>query len=73
MSLVSRDQSLVNVQSSDVSCSVVRGHTSNIVLTSAVVDTVQDRWRDVSALASLPANVVIPGIRSCRLSLLKSL
>jgi len=61
VSLVSRDQTLSSVQCSDVGCEVGRGDTTNIVLTSAIVDSVPDKWRDVESLATLPANVVIPG------------
>ena len=61
VSLVSRDQILSSVQCSDVGCEVSRGDTTNIVLTTAMVDTIPDKWRDVEDLATLPANVIIPG------------
>ena len=61
MSLISRDEELCGIQTSEAACSVPRGQTASSVLTTARVAEVEARWRDVASLASLPANVVIPG------------
>jgi len=61
VSLVSRDQTLSSVHSSDVATNIVRSHSSSIILDTAQIDSVPEKWRNVESLVSLPANVIIPG------------
>ena len=63
VSLVSRDQSLHSVETSGSGVTVSRGHSSSIIVSTAQVDSVQEKWRDVPGLVTLPANVIIPGGR----------
>jgi len=61
VSLVSRDQALTSVHCSDVATNIVRSHSSSIILDTAKIDSVPEKWRNVESLISLPANVIIPG------------
>ena len=63
VSLVSRDQSLHSVETSGSGVTVSRGHSSSIIVSTAQVDSVPEKWRDVPGLVTLPANVIIPGGR----------